>query len=81
VNDKTKREGYHRAKKMLPEIRRLIIDASRLLDLNRNELADLLLIKIKKDYPNETPPKPETIHKLISNARNRANLNLISPGL
>ena len=70
MTNSMKREGYHRAKSMLPEIRRLIITAARFMEIKRDDLADLLLIKIKRDYPHETPPKIETIVKEISKARN-----------
>lgn len=69
-----------RAKSMLPEIKKLIIEEA--LDkpeVGREALADELIEKIKQRYPKEVPPKFETVIKKISEARNHETSPLDQP--
>lgn len=72
-------EGYHRAKVMLPAIRQLIWSYALSSDMNREDLAEELLMVIKQNYPKEIPPKIETIVRQISKARNSKRSPLDEP--
>ncbi len=72
-------EGYHRAKVMLPAIRQLIWSYALSSDMNREDLAEEILIVIKQNHPKEIPPKIETIIRHISKARNSKRSLLDEP--
>lgn len=60
-----------RAKRMLPQIKELVISAAIENPLKRRDaLADELILQIERNFPNEIPPKFETLIKLISESRN-----------